>query len=195
MVFTRSQRHLQKILHLKYLTLTLLERNQLLFHQARAPHSAIFRFPILIASAERYILEPTLRRVGVSLYGRRSPPGDRTSKRRTWGGGAHYIPRMIINNSTSNCWTIAFSYTNTTSGLRTYLVVSNVFTRCQACQLCAHTSVRILPFHSATQPSYRTPQAPSILYPSRALSVVFDPLRVTNAFTQYEWCMNTSWVG
>jgi hypothetical protein len=47
-----------------------------------------------------------------------APPGDRTSKRRTWGGGAHYNQRMIINNSTSNCWTIAFSYTNTTSGQR-----------------------------------------------------------------------------
>lgn len=117
----------------------------------------------------------------------------------TLGGGAHYIQHTTINNSTSDCWTYASSYAIKYVRSEAYLLVSNVITRCQAYQArvwaCAQTSARILLFLSTTQPSYLTPQAPSILYPSRALSVLFDPLRATNAFTQYVWSVNTSQVG
>jgi hypothetical protein len=129
------------------------------------------------------------------------PPPPQATRRIsvTLGGGAHYIQHKTINNSTSDCCTNASSYAIKYVRSGTYLLVSNVITRCQAYQARvgagAHTTARILLFLLTTQPSYLTPQAPSILYPSRALSVLFDPLRATNAFTQYVRSVNTSRVG
>jgi hypothetical protein len=67
--------------------------------EARAPQSAIFSFSILIASAEKCILEPTLIYVGDLLYVQRPPQTTGRLRASLRGGGAHYIHRMIINNS------------------------------------------------------------------------------------------------